>query len=776
MTKTVNSSSVMPIRVNSPLRVVLALCLAALASYLSGRLASALVLRPEMIWPFWPGNAVLTAVLLLTPWRIWPALLIAGLSGFAVSDVQVGLPIRDSVLLCFADSVEILIVALGVRYVFGGVLRLQSVKSLAKYSVFALILAPVAVASVATGAFNRGSWPVGFLSEALALFTLTPAVLSWTELALAPTKKTKLFYLEAMAMCLGLGTLAYFTFVESGSYDRPVMLYSLVPFLLWSALRFGIAGTSNCLVLVAGLAVLGNVHGHGPFRGDTAVAGALSLQLFLLVAGSSFMLLAAVAEQDKAAKQAIRESEQRFRSVADTAPALIWMSGPDKLCTYFNQPWLDFTGRSLAQELGNGWVQGVYAEDLQRCLDTYSRSFDRREKFAMEYRVRHHDGAYRWILDIGVPRFDGQSFVGYIGIALDLTERKQAEQALSESEERLRLAAQAGRMFAYSWDAATNTMECSGESTEILGVKEEDAIKGVPLYAMVHSGDRETLKAAQATLTIDNSTLKVMYRCIRPDGAEVWLERYGRGYFDENGRLKREVGMIVDVTERRRAEEALADTTLKLIKAQEQERARIARELHDDINQRLALLAAELEQLQDDPADIQRRMPTLLEETIEISSDVQAIAHELHSSKLEHLGAVAAMRSWCNEIAESQRLEIDFKSDVFDLLPSEVGLCLFRVLQEALHNAVKHSGTKRISVQMAKEREEVHLTISDSGKGFEINDARQGTGLGLTSMQERVRMVNGTIAIKSKPMGGTSIQVRVPLHSESIKARTVGHV
>jgi signal transduction histidine kinase len=231
---------------------------------------------------------------------------------------------------------------------------------------------------------------------------------------------------------------------------------------------------------------------------------------------------------------------------------------------------------------------------------------------------------------------------------------------------------------------------------------------------------------------------------------------------------------FIDITERKRTEEALLDMTRKLVEAQEQERARIARELHDDINQRLAILAIELQQLQDDPSEVRRRLQELRKRTIEISNDVQSLSHDLHSSSLEHLGAVAGIKGWCKEFARRQKMEIDCSHDVRSILPPEIGLCLFRVLQEALHNASKHSGVKQIKVQLREESGEIHLTVSDSGRGFDVEAAKQGKGLGLTSMRERVRLVNGTISTQSKPMGGTKIYVRVPLSSNSDSARAAG--
>jgi signal transduction histidine kinase len=226
-----------------------------------------------------------------------------------------------------------------------------------------------------------------------------------------------------------------------------------------------------------------------------------------------------------------------------------------------------------------------------------------------------------------------------------------------------------------------------------------------------------------------------------------------------------------DITRRKQMEQALSDMNRKLIESQEQERARIGRELHDDIAQRLALLAIEIGQVHEyseKPSEVRKLTHALVERTKEISSDIQSLSHELHSSAFELLGFEAGMRSWCREFGERQKLQITFESHNVPQVAREISLCLFRILQEALQNAAKHSGTKRVEVKLAENSGEIHLTVSDSGKGFEVKAPGQNRGLGLTSMRERVRLVNGTIEIQSKPRSGTTVLVRVPLKSEHI--------
>jgi PAS domain S-box-containing protein len=250
----------------------------------------------------------------------------------------------------------------------------------------------------------------------------------------------------------------------------------------------------------------------------------------------------------------------------------------------------------------------------------------------------------------------------------------------------------------------------------------------------------------------------------------VWVRWEVRPWRNAEGPIGGIVIFAEDITRRKQMEEALSSLSRKLIESQEQERARIGRELHDDISQRLSMLAIELEQLRNNPMEISGRLQELREEAMAISVDVQALSHELHASKLEYLGVVSGMKSWCREFGERQKMKIEFSSDVSSPVPFEIGLSLFRVLQEALHNIVKHSGVDRAEVQLLQQSNEIQLRVKDSGRGFDVEEAKRGHGLGLTSMKERLQMVEGLLSIESRQQEGTTVHARVPLNATAKSA------
>jgi PAS domain S-box-containing protein len=336
---------------------------------------------------------------------------------------------------------------------------------------------------------------------------------------------------------------------------------------------------------------------------------------------------------------ALRESEDRFRRLADALPVAIWMSDEAGASTYFNRGWLDLTGRTLEQECGDGWLESVHPLDRSSCTDAHLRGFHVRHGFTTEYRLRRHDGQYRWLIDTGVPRYgrDG-SFHGYVGGCLDITDRKEAEHTLRE-------------------------------------------------------------------------------------------------------------------------------LTHRLMSAQDDERRRIARELHDHLSQQLALLAIDLQQLSLRPPPTPETLIPLLQEawrrTTEIASDVHTISHRLHPSKMEALGLVATIRAHCREVSR-QSLVVDFVAQEVPLIAPERAVSLFRVVEEALSNVVRHSGAREAQVALAGSDDgSLLLRIADDGRGL-TESKRPGGGLGLVSMRERVQSLDGTLSISSVPGRGTVVEARVP--------------
>jgi PAS domain S-box-containing protein len=363
------------------------------------------------------------------------------------------------------------------------------------------------------------------------------------------------------------------------------------------------------------------------------------------VIGASKVARDITAQKD--AERALRESEERFRVITDASPVLVWMSGTDKLCFYFNKGWLDFVGRTLEQESGNGWTENVHPEDFDNCLQIYVNNFDARRPFEMEYRMRHHTGQYRWILDRGVPRYapDG-TFEGYVGGCLDIHDQKEAA-----------------------------------------------------------------------------------------------------------------------------AKVRIADEMTRLMKVQDEERRRIARDLHDSAGQTLTVIGLSLAQLveraQVIAPELAREGKGIEELVQQLQREIRTTSYLLHPPLLDECGLASALKMYVEGLAERSyiAIKLDVAANV-GRLPSDMELAIFRLVQECMTNIHRHSGSETALIRIAREGESVRTEVRDHGKGISrerlLDIHSRGSGVGIRGIQERIRQFHGEMKIESDG-SGTAVIVSIPI-------------
>jgi PAS domain S-box-containing protein len=388
--------------------------------------------------PFWFPDSVLLCALLMNPPRRWWILILAPLPIRLFADVAENVPLWFLLTTFAIDSAKGLLTAVALRRYMRNPTRLETVQEFGAFCLFAVLLVPAA--SAFAGAATRHllghdfwtAWEQWFLGDALAQLVVTPAILflgfgaASSLRALSPRRRV-----EGALLAAGLVATAYAAFNTGTHWNglTDARFYAPVPFLFWAAIRFGMFGASGAIAMTAFISVEAALDDRGPFSGLSPQDTTLALQHFLLLRAAPLYLVAVLIQQRKRVEDSLRESEERFRSMANTAPVMIWTSGPDQRHEFFNQSWLDFSGRSLDQELEGEWARDVHPEDVQQSLATYRSSFEARKDFEMQFRLRRWDGEYRWILNKGVPRDapDG-GFRGYVGCAVDISDRKRAEE------------------------------------------------------------------------------------------------------------------------------------------------------------------------------------------------------------------------------------------------------------------------------------------------------------------------------------------------------------
>ena len=761
--------------------------------FLAGKLGQATTaIRSGNIGPVWPAFGVALAAVLICGYRIWPGIFL----GAFLADFLSPVPAVAALGQASGATLAAITGAFFLRRIAdfeSSFSRLRDALGMIVLGAFgsALISATIGVsvlyATHVEGYSGLGpAWLIYWLGDATGGLLITPLVLTFVSL-LKIRRWGRVTEFVAMLLLLTLTSVAIFTDNVLAPVKLHVMAFAVLPFVIWAALRFGISGASLATLLVATIATVETGLGYGPFTQNTAFTNAVLLDIFFAVLSVSGMVVAAfIAEREHAQRarerqvreQAAMETRLRFAAIVEASEDAIFVTDISGIVTDWNKGAEKLYGYTADEIIGQSIFLLIPSDRSSICTRVMEKVQQGHSLGHSETVRRKKDGELVAISITASPIFTPEGkVVGLSAIERDITERKRQETILRNNEERLRLAAQAGKMFAYEWDAATDIIVRSEESSNILGIDQAERFTREQAIGRIHPDDRERVVATIAALTPENPSLKVSYRILRPDNTEIWVERNSIAHFDEEGRVLRSVGMVVDITERKRAEAALSNARLRSIEAQERERTRIARELHDDIGQRLALLTMELDQLQsnanDLPAEVRDSLEQLANQVGEIAADTQSLSHELHSARLEYLGIDAAVKGFCREFSEKQHMEIDFKShDVPASLPPDISLCLFRVLQEALHNSAKHSGTQSFVVSLWGTPDEICLSVRDSGAGFDSETVKEGHGIGLISMEERLALVNGTLYIDSHPNLGTTIYARVPLNAagDSLKA------
>ena len=552
------------VNLNSSWHTVILVCFVAILSYCAAKLSGMLIIGPRGDWPLWLNNAFLASILLLVPRRMWPILMAAAFAALVLFDIQAGLTIRSIALFILSDTVEVLIAALCLSYAFGGVPRLNSVRALARFSLFAVILAPFAGAffvALATNGNYWVSWRIAFFSEAIVCLTLMPAILGWFTQGPARGQKSRAYYLEAAALIAGLVVFGYLAFAAPGRYSSGALLYSLVPFLLWSALRFGSTGVSTSAIAIAVVAIWGATHGRGPFIESGQLNNVLSLQLFLFFTAAPFMVLAAVVEENKQA------SEQLFRSIFENAQIGIGI---------FNiQTGEHLSNRSMHKILGYSqeelsrleqWDEIIRPEERASGAERYAelihgeRDKDEWEQHFIQRdgRVVTANGRFRLLRDTaGRPQY-------VFSFNEDITQRRQAEEERNRVTEQMRLLLDSTGQGIYGIDRQGNCIFVNRAICQIIGYRTEEAL-GRNMHELVHHHKPdgspypvEECPAYRAILKGEGCRLEeeVIWR---RDGAPILVD-YSSFPMLGDGKVIGAVVTVSDVTERKRSKEALQES------------------------------------------------------------------------------------------------------------------------------------------------------------------------------------------------------------------------
>jgi PAS domain S-box-containing protein len=361
-------------------------------------------------------------------------------------------------------------------------------------------------------------------------------------------------------------------------------------------------------------------------------------------------------------------------------------------------------------------------------------------------------------------------------LAAVIQELGRTQEKARQNEDRLTMALNAAQMGTWDWHITDGATKWSDQTKRMFGFSRSDPeVPPEVFYSMLHPADRAPVEEAINRSIKDGTPYEAEFRIPQPDGSIRWIRGKGKVVLDDEGKPLRLVGVNADITGRKEAEGQLLQShrqvrTLagRLINAQEAERRRLSRELHDDLNQRVATLSVAISRLKRKlPAPQQEiivELNQLYDQTNDLSNDIRELSHQLHPSTLEHLGLAEALEAYIGEFERETGIPTSFSARLTsEKIAFEISVCLYRIALEALRNVARHSHAKSSSVLLEEHEQVLTLKVVDYGVGFDVEAARRGSGLGLISAEERVNLLQGTFEVASIPTKGTQLTAKIPL-------------
>ena len=760
----------------------------AVGYYFTAKIGFAFTLQPGSVSILWMPNSILLAALLLTAKRWWWIVLLGALPAHLAAEWMGGVPTAMVLSWFVSNSAQALIGAFLVQKFIDGPLRFDSFRHLTVFILVGVLFATYTssfldIALVKLNGWGTASywesWRVRFLSNTLATLTLTPAIVAWVQGGFRSWLTASLLrYAEAGALVAGLLVVDWFVFSSQASAaNPPTQLYWPLPFLLWAAVRFGPQGTSTMLLLVMFTAIYGATHERGPFISQSSLENSLSLQWFLIVVSIPMMALAAVIAERKKAEVALRESEARQIRTAELSLVMSahvgldgrWLKVPPTLCELLGYTDAELLARTT-QDVTHPDDIKASCSKVQRLLRGEIRSFD------IEKRYLHRSGRPIWVyLNCSVVQEEDGQPICFQNYVKDITDYKLAQQALLESNERNRAILSAIPDLVFLNNRAGLYLDYHARDPARLLVPPEVFI-GKHIRDVLPEELAEQFMTAIAQFDRTGKTQEISY-ALTIDGEERYFE--ARVVGAEGDKV---LSIVRDVTESHRAAAALRLGEEKLVEsnrqihalaasiltAQESERRRISLLLHDDLSQDIAMMGLSISRLKRkqplDPEHVIRELDLLGGRINDLTTQIRRLSHQLHPAALEHLGLVAALESEITEFSREEGIELTFSAAVStEDIPFDVSVCLYRVALEAMRNVSKHSGARSAAVSLREAEGVLTLVISDSGSGFRLASARRGSGLGLISAEERIKLLQGTFEVNAKPEGGTEVVARIPI-------------